>query len=490
LEPKEVSQKIQQLKQTIEDLKTNHNKVRNQELNIDDFVKNNFIPSFNRISDSGILHNEQQDNILRIISNVSNTLQELSKAIDLGLKTDIETKTRELDYLVDKSIRAAEKQLEESTTEVGPLATATIDIAEEISSDEISSLSENLQLGPGGHYMIGRPPKNWIIKKLDGDEYMSELWRIRDKSFFKGVPGLPTKREILLLQTERDLILTPIPGKTLVEGRPLPTALEIVIPSSSLAVIPMLHAQSPFFTHTPFLHNFFRNVAPLTTTTILRAVKSSTNRNGKPFLLAEFTQEIENILVDGKEKPKAAVNFKIFAYRGQINDYLLSMRYPYMVGPNEEDLEKDLEILLWLAYNFHPVEFNDADFKEKYQEEEIEADNRFNSWKESSKIDTFKSELGVTIGRISDFEVGNYDNMKQVARMLKPFSLLWRIEKLKDEDDQVLNSVVWKEIDKALKMADNGRYSKLENLLSDFGNRGSRSSKKSLNRKKVTKKGR
>lgn len=74
----------------------------------------------------------------------------------------------------------------------------------------------------------------------------------------------------------------------------------------------------------------------------------------------------------------------------------------------------------------------------------------------------------IVIGQLISLDLKNSENVKIAIRMLEPFAKLWKLEKLQDKDDESLHPSAWKDIDRALRMASNGKYSELEEMISSW----------------------
>jgi len=125
---------------------------------------------------------------------------------------------------------------------------STEDIAkEEVAQDQIESPEPQLLTAPDGSFDIHEPPADWYVKELTLSEWMNENLLIRNPSPEEEFEEANRQeRSILVFEAQRRTIVTPVPGITRSEGRLLPSALELAIPTR-LAIVPLERYEPPIF---------------------------------------------------------------------------------------------------------------------------------------------------------------------------------------------------------------------------------------------------
>ncbi len=137
---------------------------------------------------------------------------------------------------------------EETSIPIVPPGLGSVSPAKEEATEKEIESPEPQRIGsPDGTYTINKPPDEWIVQELSSDEWTNEALRITDPSVKEKILGKsPQVREILSLKSKRETSVVPIPGKTIIDGRKLPTALSLSLPAR-LAILPMDRAQPPLF---------------------------------------------------------------------------------------------------------------------------------------------------------------------------------------------------------------------------------------------------
>ncbi|HEY2921861.1 MAG TPA: hypothetical protein VGK77_22975, partial [Candidatus Binatia bacterium] len=85
--------------------------------------------------------------------------------------------------------------------------------------------------GPDRSYLINKPPPRWTVRELTHAEMLGEVMSM-EQSARQTLWGTEQgAREVLVFRSPHDTVILPIPGKTLIDGRRLPSALTIVLPT-------------------------------------------------------------------------------------------------------------------------------------------------------------------------------------------------------------------------------------------------------------------
>lgn len=314
---------------------------------------------------------------------------------------------------------------------VGEITPAEVEVSEsEIISPEPQRLGS-----PDGGYSIIKPPDDWDIRELSFAEWASEGLQITDPTISNTVVGtLPRVREILTLESSRITSIVPDPRKTLVDGRKIPTALETKAPIR-LDILPIEHAQPPFFIERPFEHNFMSFLSGLLTPSVLtfngfdKGVIPNTQLR---YLTANLSQEIVNAVVNGKEEESIINNMFVIGIEGGLRDYILLMKYPSLPFIEDPELEIDLNILQSIVSSFAPLKVVDLENKREVIRQELE--EQFDEFVEESGEELFSNEIGVAFLRLSSWDINDLEKQLEAIKLLKPFELLAQEINLQNED--------------------------------------------------------
>ena len=146
---------------------------------------------------------------------------------------------------------------------------------------------------PDGSYIIKKPVGNWSISSQTFKELVSENLQLKEpfmmEQLTKNLPDI----NCLKMAAERKISIIPIPGITKVDGRKIPTSLEMWA-AISLTIMPIERFQPPFYSERPLLHNFFQFVTrDFLNASTLRDLKMVTIPNTqRSSIIAEFSQKL------------------------------------------------------------------------------------------------------------------------------------------------------------------------------------------------------
>lgn len=425
-------------------------KVINQtSLDADDFVEDYFLPKLEEIRDSGFFTERRRKSIERMRTSLSTMKQQLEEQQGLldpnssQLNNTINNLKNGIYVHLSKLGEFCEELYEKPivTTGLGKVTPAE----QEVTEKQIHLARPEVLSGPESSYIINKPPEDWIIKELTQAELIAENLKIAHsplkEELFKTAEQ-PLTREILMFKSKREISVIPILGKTTVDGRKFPTALEFFIPIQ-LTIAPMNRASAPFFVERPLVHNFSSAVAEVLRigAATMRDLKlGTTPTSRRPYLLAEFRQEIENAIVSGREGKNILGNYTLIGIEGELRDHLLVMNYPSLPEAGEPELEQDLQTLKSLVSSFQPVKILNPDVKLKKIRKT--AEQNYRDFLTKAGKDMFYAELGVLVVRLASLDMDNPEDCLKAVRSLKPFQMFAKEIKLQDQElDELWDSL-------------------------------------------------
>ena len=302
----------------------------------------------------------------------------------------------------------------------------------EATEEEIDSPEPQTIAAPDRSYIINKPPEGWIVQELTFADWMTELLRITDPSIKERLFGTSQVREILTFNSRREISVIPTTGRTLIDGRKVPTALEVTIPTR-LSILPMDRAQPPLFVERPLIHNFFTIAGQFSGGMIMmHEVSSGTLPNSqRRYLVAEFRQELENAIVNDKEEKNINSNITIIGIEGDLQDHLLLMNYPTLPVADDPELERDLQTLQSLVSSFRPLKIINPD--ERRMEIKNMADQKFKELMMEKGKEMFDIEFGLMLLRLKGWDMNDPEKRLRAMKMLKPFEVFAKEINLQDE---------------------------------------------------------
>lgn len=328
----------------------------------------------------------------------------------------------------------------------------------EVKSPEAQQIS-----GPDSSYLVNKPPDNWITQVLPYEEFVAGNLSISAKSFDPNIIESIKESysgDVLYFHSQNEYSVIPIPGRTLIEKRKIPSALEVTV-FPRLSVITLSRFSPPFWYERPFLHNILSQVCKtlgmevFTLRKITEQLQAGSNRK---FFSVELVQEIENCIVNGNEIKGITTNATLIGIQGETHDYLISMQYPIITGETIPALEEDLKVLQSLASSFKPLQVINKE--QKIRESRLKADKEFEDVLAEKSQNIFFSEFAILMMRLLTFNLSDIVQISRAKDLLKPFRLAAANAKI---DDEKLNKL-WEVLDEA----DSGRYDKFTDELKDF----------------------
>ncbi|HEV7376526.1 MAG TPA: hypothetical protein VGN95_17570 [Pyrinomonadaceae bacterium] len=315
--------------------------------------------------------------------------------------------------------------------------------------EQIKSPEPESYVGPNRSYIINRPPDDWNIKELSSTQWRSDALGITNKALVEKLSKKAKDskdqepKDIVVFETKVRTSVIPIPGQTTVDGRKIPTALEIPL-ATSLAIRPLGRAQPPFFMERPLVHNFTVAVNEVLGVATLQKQWSTTIPNTqRQRLVAELSQLVDNAIVNGQEGRSLTANSVVVGIEGDIQDYILLMQYPSLKDAADPELSRNQQILNSLMSSFRPIKVPNSEIMLK--EFKAKADQNFEELMRIKGEDIFSVEFGVCIYKLSDKNLDDLDDLLRAIKMLKPFKVFAEQIQLHDDDLDKL----WKSLQEA-----------------------------------------
>lgn len=295
-----------------------------------------------------------------------------------------------------------------------------------------------------GSYIINTPPQNWIIQEMTSTEWGIEGLHITDPSIKEKMLGTSSEiRNIMSFKSDKITSIIPIPGQTAFDGRKLPSALELSIPTR-LAIIPIDRSQPPLFVERSIEHNFSMSVSEIINFGVVTLHNLSSGKilnSDLNYMEADFRQEIEGAIVNSKERKNVHSNIIIIGIEGELQDYILMLSYPSLPEANDPELERDLQTLRSLVNSFRPLKIINPD--EKREELQKKADENFKEFMAEKGEHLFYAEFEILLLRLSGLDIDDPEQRLNAIKMIKPFETLAKEINLQDEDfDKLWNSLL------------------------------------------------
>ncbi|MCK4796463.1 MAG: hypothetical protein KAT05_03735 [Spirochaetes bacterium] len=305
----------------------------------------------------------------------------------------------------------------------------------EATEEEIKYPEPQRIAAPDGSYSINIPPQNWTIQEMTSTEWMIDGWQITDPSIKEKMLGTSSEvRNILSFKSDKTTSIIPIPGQTVIDGRKFPSALALLIPTR-LAIIPIDRYQPPLFIERPIEHNFSKyinEIMQIGVFTLHNLSSGKITNSDLKYMEADFRQEIEGAMVNGKEIKNVNSNIIIIGIEGELRDYLLFLNYPSIPEANDPELERDLQILRSLVSSFRPLKIINPD--EKREELQKKADENFKELMAEKGEDLFYAEFEILLLRLSGLDIDDPEQRLNAIKMIKPFETFSKEINLQDED--------------------------------------------------------
>jgi hypothetical protein len=306
----------------------------------------------------------------------------------------------------------------------------------EVTEKEIASPAPETIPGPDRSYLIDLPPEGWRIRELAVSDWISEAFGIKDPATKQKLFPSDQSRDILIFEREKQTSIIPIPGRTTIDGRKTPTALEVLVPTQ-LTILPVERAQPPLFVERSLEHNFLVLVGQMLSSGVLTARQAESGlirHSGRRYFAVELQQKIEDAIVNGKEGQGVFITINFMGIQGELRDHMLMIKYVTM--PGNPELERDLQTLQTLVASFRPVKIVNAEGIRR--EIAARADENFNKLLTMRGKEMFKTELSILALRLQGTNLDDSEARLRTIKLLKPFELFAREIDFHDEEFDAL----------------------------------------------------
>jgi hypothetical protein len=342
-------------------------------------------------------------------------------------------------------------------------ALGVISPAQQVATQEqINNPEPQVLSAPDGSYQIDKPPDGWTVRELTMIEFVKQNLSISDQStsavLDRFVPPYLRDRRVLEIRSGRQRSIIPTPGKTKVDGRYVPTALEITF-YDRLAVLPLDRAQPPFFISRPFEHNFFSNMGQLAQAGAMTLYHVEAGTTQRRLWRADFNQRIANANIDGSDGQDLTCAMSVIGVEGQLQDYLVFVYYASKPDAHDPELHQEKRTLESLVNSFKPREIVGVD--ERQQEIDKMAEQAHEHFITQYGTQMFLNEFSIALSRLADEDLDDYRIRYRAMELLRPFEDLAKQVGL--EEDEELNEL-WN----SLRKAEEGDASRFKAHLSEW----------------------
>ena len=431
--------------------------IAHPEIGVAEFVTNKFIPLLQKFRDSKLFAEEHKRSINRMISSISTIRDTFNHASELGKEVSRDADV-DLRNTIMENIDRIEGMLDSLAVPAGDQIISVTELTQEISVGETSSLDYEELQGSDGLYTVRKPPNDWIVREVNLEELAFEnLAKGADPKLRKALGRVSTERNVLHFRSKKEMSARPIPGWYKLNGRAIPSALEIFMPVQ-FSVIPLERNQEPLFVERNIMHNTFLSLLSYLAIYELKNVKTGVYRGIKRYMIMELQQKLNNIYVAGNKIEELNHHVINVAFEGEVRDYLISITYPYIQGHSNEELKKEFRVLQSLIGSFHPLSFVNPE--EKRREIQEKADKQFKEFMKTQGKEIFQNEFGLALIRVSGLSLDNSEALSKVIATLKPFEGM--AKELKMNEDGL--DILWG----ALREAEQGDSSELSKIIAGW----------------------
>jgi hypothetical protein len=285
---------------------------------------------------------------------------------------------------------------------------------------QIATPSSGTMPGPDRSYLINLPPEGWRERELTLSAWLSEGLGVEDPATKERLfPSAGQSPEILIFERQQQTSIIPIPGRTMIDGRKFPTALETFVPTQ-LSIIPSERAQPPLFVERPLEHNFLTFVGQILNVGVITATNlefGTIHGSGRRYLAADLKQKIQDAIVNGKESQDVVVTIRVIGIEGELRDHLLIMKYTTV--PGDPEAERNLQTLQDLVASFGPLKA--VNVEEKRRQIAALANENFKKLLTEKGEDIFMTEFGFLLLRLQGVSLEDPGMRVHVMKLLKPF---------------------------------------------------------------------
>jgi hypothetical protein len=304
---------------------------------------------------------------------------------------------------------------------------------EGIAKEEIEREDPDRIGAPDGSYQIGKPPNDWSYHQVASlQDLILELTGLRVPP--EVTEKMPRVGSIVVFRYKEDAVVTPIFGKTKVNGRRIPLLLSTPA-RRGLQILTVPRRQPPFYAE----HSLADSLISLTAQQVQSGAMSLTSiapgklpKTNRDMVIAQLEILFEDVFINGKEVPSLASVTTISAIKGDIFDYIISASN-LRIGPGK-DLEADqVEADLGEIFKtFRPLAVvNPAKIERDDRER---ADAAFDKILEEGTEQFFDVQLSLALNRIGQLDLSSLAGVSTALDLLQPFRTFAREGLVKGEE--------------------------------------------------------
>jgi hypothetical protein len=290
-------------------------------------------------------------------------------------------------------------------------------------------------------------------------ELLADSLQISDNLFKQGFFQKIEENPNVLTIEAGTFSIIPIPGKTRINGRNTPTALETIF-RNRVSIIPLTRYERSFLTEMTLEHNaikFFGSFIAAPLYTIQKINQGVIPQSGRRYISLEAKQEIDSLNFQGIFVDRFQANFLFIVVQGELHDFLISISYASEIEghPEISCLSEEGKLLAEIASSLKPLQIPNLEMLKKQQEEA--ATQSFDIFVENQGKIIFNIEWTLLIARLSSLNLSDNEQRLYAIRLLKPFIVL--ANELKIEDP------VLKIIADSIDQADRGNADNLKEVI-------------------------
>ncbi len=319
--------------------------------------------------------------------------------------------------------RAASPQSQAAARlDVAPIPQAEADRLPTVIARGDESLPGELLSGPGGSYVIAKPPEGWTIDDISIEGVAKEM----------GIEPPPNARQlsssILTFRFGEPVNFSPRPDRMRINGRLAPTLLTLPF-KRMFQITTMAHYAPPWFTKRSLYDNLVQIAGTSATTqgaSIVSIAPVTLRKTQREALVAEQLQVFEHITLDGTEYDRVDLVTRFIAIRGDLFDYVLGSTNLRMggIGASAKDatadrFDADVETLLDRFRTTSPPDLS-ASLKALQQA----ADEAFDQVYPVMVRQSFLGQFDVAVQRLRTIRLDTADGMTEALGILRPFRIV------------------------------------------------------------------
>lgn len=305
-------------------------------------------------------------------------------------------------------------------------------------------------------FMIEKPAGEWEIEEVSASAWAGKSLGISDEHLLEKLVGKDDAGEkVMVISHPREFFLIPEPGKTLIDGAAIPSALQVPA-FFRLSILPMERRQAPFYLERPMVHNFNVFLMSILSQGVLTLIDHQTvaDKEGNSREIAIMRQNLENVMINGENHNKASIYISMIGIGGKIKDHAMILQY-FTTSSEDPNMKTRLRELQDIINSFKPVMPTDQEkVKEAYDKK---MDEKFDAFITSYGVNLFMNEFGIALARLKNSDLEKIQDRQKVVETLKPFRDFAAFINMKDDR---LGSIL-----EAVEEAEKGNAVKLKQIL-------------------------